>query len=80
MPYPNFHVGRLHDPAKYKSFATKELAPGIMGVLGIKKEGGSELQAVRFQKGKFTPAEAKAWLKEHNMKPILFEPAEEKKD
>jgi hypothetical protein len=34
-----------------------------------------ELQAIRFDNKKFTVAQAKAWLKDHNHKPILFEPA-----
>ena len=35
----------------------------------LDRGGKVELQAIRFDAGKFTVAEAKAWLKEHGYKP-----------
>ena len=34
-----------------------------------------QAQAYRFGKNQFTPEEAKAWLKKHNISYISFEPA-----
>ena len=39
------------------------------------KETDMTAQAYRFQRSKFTPEEAKAWLKEHDIKYISFEAA-----
>lgn len=74
MPYPNEHAARMHDPGKYEKFARKNIAPGVDAVLGI-AGGKSEVQAYRFDRKKFTAAEARAWLKAKNLKPISFEPA-----
>ncbi len=77
MPYPGFHAARLKDPSKYKKFAygKDKLGSGIDAVWGIDDEGKTHLQAIRFDKDKFTPNEAKAWLKRKDFSPILFEPA-----
>lgn len=79
-PYPNEHAGRLKDPDQYDSFARKnnEGGEGIDFIYGI-KDGKSELQAIRFDKNRFTTQEAKAWLKSHDFEPILFEEASERK-
>ena len=46
-------------------------------ILGkLKGSGSMTVQAYRFSADKFTPAEAKAWLKEHDVDYIAFEPAE----
>lgn len=79
-PFPNEHAARLTDPDQYDSFARKndEGGDGIDFIYGI-KDGNTELQAIRFDKTKFTPTEAKAWLAAHDFKPILFEEASERK-
>ena len=74
MPYPSEHAARIHDPKQYKSFARKTIAPGIDVVFGI-KDGKSEIQAYRFDRKKFTPAQAKKWLKDHDAKVMTFEDA-----
>jgi hypothetical protein len=74
MPFPNFHSARVVNPDQFDNFATKEISDGINLILGI-KNGKSESQAYRFNKDKFTVEQAKAWLKEHNIKVILFEKA-----
>ena len=68
----------MHDPTKYSSFRRKPLTVGIDAVYGILEGGGTEIQALRFNKDKFTPEQARDWLKEHNFKPLSFEPAVEK--
>ena len=79
-PYANEHAARLKDPEQYDSFARKnnEGGEGIDFIYGI-KDGVSELQAIRFDKTRFTTQEAKAWLKSHDFEPILFEEASERK-
>lgn len=74
MPFPNEHSARIKDPGQFTSFARKNIAPGIDIVLGI-KEGKSTAQAYRFKKSQHTAAEAKAWLRSHNISYISFEAA-----
>jgi len=80
MPYPTEHSARLKDPSRYERFRREndKFGPGIHAVWGITADGKAELQAIRFDAEKFSVDEAKAWLKEHGHKPILFEPAGEK--
>lgn len=81
MPLPSSHAARLHDPSGYDSFKTyhpEGFPEGVDAILGLKGEGDaatSEMQSIHFDASKFTPDEAKAWLKEHEMEPILFEEA-----
>lgn len=64
---------RLREPGLFKdnSFRSKDIAPGIRLVLGkLKeppkgKEGSLIVQAIRFDKKKFTLEQAKAWMKDH---------------
>ena len=74
-PYPNEHAApQLSAPAGgWDSMASKQLAPGIRAILGI-KGGKSKVASVRFKASKFTVAQAKAWLKEHGYKTTI-EPA-----
>ena len=78
-PYPNEHAARLENPDKYESFRRENDAggSGIDFIYGILPEGGSELQAIRFDKERYTPEQAKTWLKEHDFAAILFEEASE---
>lgn len=75
-PYPNEHAARITDPAKYDEFARDENAggPGIDFIYGI-VDGNSEIQAIRFDADRFTAAEAREWLAEHEFEPIEFEEA-----
>jgi len=77
MPLPREHAARLKDPDRYERFRREndKFGAGIHAIWGITEDGKAELQSVRFDAKKFTPAEAKAWLKEHDYKPIRFEPA-----
>lgn len=49
------------------------------GPLKSNSGGPTKVQSIRFPKDKFTPKQAKAWLKDHKRKYILFEPAKEVK-
>ena len=76
-PYPNEHAARLVDPDEFESFAREADAggPGIDFIFGINAGEPVEIQAVRFDAARYTAAEARQWLKEHDMTPILFEEA-----
>lgn len=78
-PYPNEHAARLTNPDQYDEFRRENDAggDGIDFIYGI-KDGQSELQAIRFDKTKFSPGEAKAWLDRNDFSPILFEDAIER--
>lgn len=80
MPFENEHAARLKRPGDFVSFRRKndEGGTGIDFIFGIKEDKTSEIQSIRFDAKKFTVKEAKDWLKEHDFKPILFEPAIEK--
>ena len=75
-PYPNEHAARLTDPDQYDSIrrVNDEFGAGIDAIYGI-KDGTSELQAIRFDADRFTPAEAREWLADHDFDPMMFEEA-----
>lgn len=78
MPYPNFHSARIRNPGDFKedSFRTKNIASGINIIVGrLKGKTTTTTQAYRFDKDKFTAAEAKKWLKDHDIKYLSFEAA-----
>ena len=75
-PYPNEHAARLTDPDQYDSIrrVNDDFGAGIDAIYGI-KDGTSELQAIRFDADRFTPAEAREWLSDHDFEPMMFEEA-----
>lgn len=79
MPYPNFHAARMIEPNKFARIVQLKALPNGIRVLGgplkSNPKGPVKTQAYRFPRKSFTVSEARAWLKEHNHKPILFEPA-----
>ena len=78
MPYPSEHAARVRDPDDFQpdSFRRKEIAPGVSIVMGkLKGQQTMTAQSYRFNKERFTAAEAKAWLKTHDVKNISFEEA-----
>lgn len=81
-PYPAEHAARIVDPAKFipDSFRRRTITEGIDAIFGKLKDDGDAmvLQAYRFDKERYTAAQARAWLKEHDAKPIEFEAAADK--
>ena len=77
MPYPNEHAARMQNPDKYVRVRREndKFGPGIHALWGVTQDGKAELQAIRFDKSKFTEMEAKTWLKDHNHHPMTFEGA-----
>lgn len=85
MPYPNEHAARIRDPGLFipESFRSKDLKDGVRIIIGKLKTGESGMitQAYRFSVDKFTPEQARQWLKDNKVAFKKFEPAkEEKKD
>lgn len=80
MPSNIEHSARISDPSKYEKIRRKnnEFGAGIHVIYGVTKDGKSEVQAIHFDKDKFSAAEAKKWLKEHDYKSIEFVAATEK--
>ena len=75
-PYPNEHAARLTDPDQYDRIrrVNDEFGAGIDAIYGIKDET-AELQAIRFDADRFTPAEARQWLSDNEYSPTEFEEA-----
>ena len=75
-PYPNEHAARMTDPAQYDELRRENNAggEGVDFIYGI-KEGVSEIQAVRFDAQQFSVEEARQWLADNEMDPIMFEEA-----
>lgn len=80
-PYPNEHSCRLEDPKKYVKFNRincdqKHDGKCIDVIYGRKKDGKSEIQALRFPKASWTESDAKAVCK---VRGGTFEAAKEEK-
>lgn len=77
MPYPGEHAARLKPPERYKRFRREndKFGKGIHAIWGILPDGKVELQAIRFDRKRFSPDEARKWLEEHNFELIDFEKA-----
>lgn len=78
MPYPNEHAARLVDPSEFKEFRRqhpKGFPEGLDVIFGIREDGKTEIQAVRADRTKWTVEGFKKWLADHDMSPILLEPA-----
>jgi hypothetical protein len=65
MPFKNEHSIRIKSPSGYSRYRRKNLTGGVDAVIGFKKGGGSEIQALRFDKTKFSIEEAKVWATKH---------------
>jgi hypothetical protein len=87
-PYPNEHAARLVDPDKMDEFRRKadgevrgkkvpKTADVIWGHLKDGDENAWAPQAIRFPTKDWTVEQAKKWLEDNDIKPILFEPAKE---
>jgi len=82
MPLKGEHAARINSPSKYDEFrrVNDKFGSGIDVIFGIFTKGGkkiSEIQTIRFDSSKFTPEQAKKWLKDHEFRPIEFEAAKE---
>jgi len=78
MPLANEHAARIRQPGQFDRLRRQNNAfkQGVHAIWGIKQNKSPKVQSIRFSKTKFTPAQAKSWLKQNGFKPIEFEPAE----
>lgn len=78
-PFANEHAARIASPNLFERIVQLEKLPNGIRILGgpLKSDpqGSGKPQSYRFPKDKFTVSEAKAWLSDHEIKFILFEPA-----
>ena len=83
-PFINEHAARIGTPNLFVRIVEMEKLPNGIRILGgpLKSDpqGPGKPQSYRFPKTKFTPTEAKAWLKDNDIKTILFEEATGEKD
>ena len=85
MPYPNEHASRQFPPEMFEKFRRGKpegFPAGVSVIYGFLPEsegGGSKIQALRFDKRKWTPASAKRWLRENNFKDNIVEATSPKK-
>lgn len=77
MPYPNLHSARILSPASCSTeYGQQEITSGVIRVACRLKDSTKwATQSYRFKKATFTAAEARAWLKEHDIHYTLFEAA-----
>lgn len=78
MPYPSEHAARLRDPEDFARIAQLWENGGVRclgGPLKSDPSGPTVPQSIRFDADRFTPAEARKWLADHELSPLSFEPA-----
>ena len=77
-PYLNQHAFRILEPTKFvkTSYKRKNIAPGIdIIIANLIGENTLTTQAYRFNKDKYTFAQAKKWMKEHKIDYLTAEKA-----
>jgi|GEM_PF-3148948 len=83
-PLPNEHSARLINPSDVVkgSYRRRNVKGGTIGLLfarvrGAKgpRGGSMQLASVHFRAANFTPSQARAWMRDHDLSPILFEAA-----
>ncbi len=78
MPYPNEHAARIKQPGLFKdnSFFRRNIESGVDVIVAeLKSTGKTTAQSYRFDASKFTPKQAKEWLRKRNITWIKFEPS-----
>jgi len=62
---PNFIRIRIANPKQFVRFFVKVIGKGIRAVMGVRKDGKSQIQSLLFPRSRFTLVQAKAWVKSH---------------
>lgn len=70
MPFPNEHAARQLPPGDFTKFRRSRLGfpKGISAIVGIRSNGKTAVQSLRFDRTKWTAAQARSWLKDHGFK------------
>lgn len=77
MPFPNEHAARQVDPGQFESFRRtkpKGFPKGVSAIMGIRSNGKTAIQSLRFDKNLWTVAQARTWLRNNKFKTTI-EPA-----
>jgi len=82
VPFPNEHAVRLQSPNKFKRFrrVNDKFGKGIDVIYGITKDNKVEVQAVRFDRSKFTIDQVRKHIKERDWHPVSVTPAKDHAD
>jgi hypothetical protein len=69
-------AAQVRDPKEFldHSFRRKKVEDGVDVIIGKTKTGtdGNTVQAYRFKLDKFSPDEAKQWLRDHRIRSMSF--------
>lgn len=72
-PLPNEHAARQENPDHFHRFRRmNNIADGVSFIIGFDDQHKSKVQSVRFDARKFTPDQAKEWLKKHTFSDSSF--------
>jgi len=80
MPYTNEHTARQRDPAQYdglRRFTPRGAPDGLTMILGISGDS-SEIQSIRGDADKLTPAQFREWVTSHDFDASQIEEATRK--
>jgi hypothetical protein len=82
MPFPNFHAARIKSPGLFVRIRQINTAENgairfLGGPLKTDPTGGVEVQAIRFDKDRFTATQAREWLRDHDFASAALEEATE---
>lgn len=69
------YVARINPPGKYARVRRQNdrFGKGLDVIWGIRKGGGTQIQALRFRKEYWTPRRAAAWLRRNGFTPIGYD-------
>ena len=72
-PFANEHAARQLAPSGFRnqSRENNKFGSGIHAIWGITSRGKTKLQSIRFDANKFTPDQARKWLRQHDYKTTL---------
>jgi hypothetical protein len=75
VPFPNEHAARQLPPGNFIKFRRSNLKfpKGISAIIGIKSNGKTAIQSLRFDRKIWTVPKAREWLKSHNFKTTIEE-------
>ena len=79
--FANEHAARQEEPDEFESFRrlhTEGMPEGIDMIAGIREDGSTSVQSIRFDRDQWTPEAAREWLGEHKFSADDFEEAAEK--
>ena len=72
-PLPNEHAARQENPDHFHRFRRmNNIADGVSFIVGFDDSHKTKVQSVRFSASKFTPEQAKEWLKKHKFSDSAF--------